>query len=113
MKELPNAKHIQMFNLGNPNPYKTRDSEYYYVEESAIIGDVVVGRTVIFDATKYAVYKFIGYSKGKTLVPSDHLWVKGYVNNIVNVQDYAGPFFNFAEGIGPFGYSASVGYNKD
>ena len=112
-KETPNGKHIQMFNLNNPDPYKLSDGEYYYVDESTVIGGFVFGHTVVFDAEKYAEYKYVGYSLGKSLVPADHLWVKGYVNNIYEVDDFEGAFVNFAGGIGAFGSSASLGYNND
>lgn len=111
--ELPNSKHIEMFNLGDPNPYRLSDGEYYYVDESAVLGGFVFGHTVVFDAEKYAEYKYVGYSVGNSLVPADHLWVKGYVNNIYKVEDFEGAFVNFACGIGHFGSSASLGYNKD
>ncbi len=111
--ELPNSKHIEMFNLGDPNPYRLSDGEYYYVDESAVIGGFVFGHTVVFDAEKYAEYKYVGYSVSKSLVPADRLWVKGYVNNIYKAKDFEGAFINFAGGIGPFGSSASIGYNKD
>ena len=39
--------------------------------------------------------------------------MKGYVNNIYKVEDFEGAFVNFVGGIGPFGSSASLGYNKD
>ena len=109
----PNDLNIEMFNLGNSNPYKLKKGEYYFVEETAVLGPLLVGHTVIFDEGKYAEYKYIGISAGKSIVPADHLWVKGCVNNIYQVQDYEGPFLNMAGGIGPFGVSASLGYNID
>ena len=84
-----------------------------FVEETSVIGNIVLGHTVLFDEDKYAEYQYLGLAVGKSIVPADHLWVKGYVNNIYQVQDYEGPFFNMAAGIGPFGASASLGYNKN
>ena len=111
--EKPNLQHIQMFNKGETHPHNLRDGEYYFVEETSVIGNIVLGHTVLFDEDKYAEYQYLGLAVGKSIVPADHLWVKGYVNNIYQVQDYEGPFFNMAAGIGPFGASASLGYNKN
>ena len=111
--EKPNVKHIQMFQKDESVPHKLRKGEYYFVEETAVLGNMVVGHTVLFDEDKYAEYQYVGLAIGKSIVPSDHLWVKGYVNNVYDVQDYEGPFFNMAAGIGPVGASASLGYNKN
>jgi len=112
-REKPNTKHIQMFQKDESLPHKLRKGECYFVEETSVVGNMVVGHTVLFDVDKYAEYQYVGLAIGKSIVPSDHLWVKGYVNNVYDVQDYEGPFFNMAAGIGPFGASASLGYNKN
>lgn len=109
----PNEKNIEMFNWGSKYPYKLNKDEYYFVEETAVLGPLLIGHTVLFDEEKYSEYKYIGVSVGKSIVPADHIWVKGCVNNVEHVQDYEGPFFNMAGGIGPFGVSASLGYNID
>lgn len=102
-----------MFNLGTKVQRELKKGEYYYVENAVSAGNLVEGIVILFDGTKYAKYRYTGLSTGKSISPVDQVWVKGYVNNIYSPADYEGSFFNTGLGIGPIGFSASIGYNKN
>jgi len=69
----PNEHNIEMFNWGSKYPYKLNEGEYYFVEETAVLGPLLLGHTVLFDDGKYAEYKYIGVSVGKSIIPADHI----------------------------------------
>jgi len=114
-EELPNAENVRMYNYGKEEPYTLKENEYYYVEEASSywygLVYVVVGRTVLFDGAKYATYSYVGVSKGASVInyPYNHTWSKGVVQNVKDVEDYAGAFVNGNIVTGPAGYSASIG----
>ncbi len=114
----PNKKNIEMFNLGTRSQRELKKGEYYYIENAINEGGLVVGVVILFDGIKYAKYSYTGLSAGLNFLGSDvcnvdQIWVKGYVNNIYSTKDYEGSFFNMGLGVGPVGFSASIGYNSD
>jgi hypothetical protein len=114
----PNKKNIEMFNLGTRSQRELKKGEYYYIENAINEGGLVEGVVILFDGTKYAKYSYTGLSAGLNFLGSDvctvdQMWVKGYVNNIYSPKDYEGSFFNMGLGVGPVGFSASIGYNSD
>ena len=74
---------------------------------------IAIGRAILFDEDKYAVYSFIGLNEGASVlnIPYNHTWSRGVVSNVHDVGDYEKFFFNKSAVVGPSGYSASVGEN--
>ena len=112
-----NQEIVEMFNLGYEEPYTLKENEYYYVEEAVVFGFgptySVIGKTILFDENKYAEYNYVGLSYSISLIniPYNHVWSRGVVSNVHNVDDYNGAFVNSGNVVGPAGYSISIGEN--